>query len=95
MLEDEPKIKQKHATIESLTTDMGNGASWCSGCKHQLDKYLNYYFSTRAEKRRETGLSPETNLDTFLQKNPLRCPKCNRYLTFGKIESYQFGGSDF
>jgi hypothetical protein len=57
------------ATIESLADDMGGGRSWCSNCKYGLDRYLNNYFSASADKRAETGLLPEKDLSTFLQKN--------------------------
>ena len=85
------------ATIESLANDMGGGRSWCSDCNYGLDKYLRNYFSTSADKRSETGLIPEKDLSTFLQKNEMNCPGCEAELNYSskKLEPYQFGGSDF
>ncbi len=90
-------MKEKHATIESLCDDMGGGKSWCSNCNHGLDKYLNNYHSTFPDKRSETGLLPEKDLSTFLQKNKMECPECESELNYSnkELKPYQFGGSDF
>ena len=89
--------EQKQATIESLADDMGGGKSWCSNCKYGLDRYLNNYFSASADKRSETGLLPEEDLSTFLQKNNMECPECEYELeyTSRELKPYEFGGSDF
>jgi hypothetical protein len=88
--------EKKQATIESLADDMGGGKSWCSNCNYGLDRYLGNYFSASANKRSETGLLPEKDLSTFLQKNKMECPECEYELSRGSTPNpYEFGGSDY
>ncbi|MBS3077912.1 hypothetical protein COT60_02690 [Candidatus Pacearchaeota archaeon CG09_land_8_20_14_0_10_30_9] len=88
-------LEKKFCEIITVGDDQGGSGSWCDNCDYNLTYYLHDYFSTDKTERSKTGLVPEENLSIFLKKNNLQCPNCDYSLSFGRTESYPFGGSDF
>lgn len=90
MTERLPVETEETAYIESVVTDMGNGASWCGTCGTEvnIDEHLRILTKELDKILHGKKLEPR---ESFRCKNP----DCNRILIDGGPPIVPNGGSDF